>query len=226
MHLKTPSQELSKKWFAIQKIITITAFILFGSESCYSQPVFLAKNDPIFIAIKGRAVSDLRQSAERTNPESEENKSVSEKIKTWPKEKQDQLQAFAEKSIKNYIDQTHQNVETFMLVFTVLARLEEQQLTVEYDLRVQYLGRNKYAAEFWEDGLKVNSETHALIGKTNPNDRRTVEETHADFQKSIEEGKLERYTKVMALLYTKEKDGLIVFCDPVQPMYDFIKDQE
>jgi len=49
-----------------------------------------------------------------------------------------------------------------------------------------------------------------------------VEKKYEDVRNSIKAGKVERYTKVMALLYVQEKDGSITFHDPFQPMYDFI----
>jgi hypothetical protein len=109
-----------------------------------------------------------------------------------------------------------------MLVFRALGKRDMKEMAEEYDIRVQYLGGNIYVAEFWEDGIAVNSEAHALASTNDPDDRAIVKETYADVRKSIETGKLERYTKVMALLYEQEKDGSITFHDPFQSVIDFI----
>lgn len=198
--------------------------------------VYLEQNDPIFLSIKGRTVTDLKRSAEKSDPESTENKLVAAKIKTWTKEQQDRLQALGEKSITDYAAQTRFDVGIFMLVFDVLGKRNQKEIAEEYDIRVQYCGGNKYVAEYWEDGLAVNSEAHALAeahklaaseyAKKHPNDGignvDEVKKTYANVRKSIKAGKQERYTKVMALLYSREKDGSIVFHDPGQPMIDFV----
>lgn len=115
--------------------------------------------------------------------------------------------------------------------------MDQKKIAAEYDIRIQYLGSNKYAAEFWEDGLAVNSEANALISanelaasgyaKKHPDSGvgnvEKIKETYANVRKSIKAGKQERYTKMMALLYTLEKDGSITFHDPGQPMIDFVK---
>lgn len=241
----------SKELPTLQRIIAIIALILFGSGYCFSQsnktgqivdttintiqteneaPVYLDKKDSRYIAIKGRTVTDWRLSSEKSDPKSPENKLIAPQVKVWPQEKQDQLQALFEKSIADYTDQIHLDAETFMLVFSDFGNMDQKKLVDEYDFRVQYLGDNKYAAEFWEDGLTVNSEANALawateLAKKYPDDKgmiKDVKETYANVRKSIEDGKQDRYTKIMALLYTLEKDGSITFHDPFQPMIDFI----
>ncbi|NOY49438.1 MAG: hypothetical protein GXO88_02555 [Chlorobi bacterium] len=64
----------------VKIIILITAMILFGGEYSFSQNVNLDKNDPIFILIAARAASDLKQSAERSSPETAANKTIAEKM--------------------------------------------------------------------------------------------------------------------------------------------------
>ncbi len=171
-------------------------------------PVYLDKNDPIFISIKGRALTDLKQVASRFDPESAESKLV----KTWTKEKRNQLQTLGGKSIEDYTDQTHFDNVTFMLLLSVFGKLDQKKIVEEWDIRVQYfeyLGGDYYVAEFWEDGLAENSEDYVLAAALS-----TLASTG---------NPQERYFKVMALLYTLEKDGSIIFHDPFQPAIDLFK---
>ena len=122
-----------------------------------------------------------------------------------------------------------------MLVFEDLGKMDQKEIAEEYDIRVLYLGNDKYVAEFWEDGLTVNSEAHALArahelanseyAKKNPDSGvgnvEVIKENYANVRKSIEDGKKERYTKMMALLYTLNKDASIIFHNPFQPLIDF-----
>jgi hypothetical protein len=181
--------------------------------------VYLDKNDPMFMTISGRAVTDLKK---KSDSASADNKFIAAKLKSLTKDEQNQLEAIFIKSISNYTARTHFDVGTFMLVFRALGKRDMKEMAEEYDIRVQYLGGNIYVAEFWEDGIAVNSEAHALASTNDPDDRAIVKETYADVRKSIETGKLERYTKVMALLYEQEKDGSITFHDPFQSVIDFI----
>ena len=198
-------------------------------------PVYLGKNDPIFLALKGKAITDLMMSVKRADPASEENKLKEAKMKSWPEEKQNQYQDIFLKSLRDYTDQTHFDFQTFMLVFSDFRNTNQKKFENESDFRVQWLGENKYAAEFWEDGLAVNSEANALLwadklansplAKKNPGSRlgdvETIKKTYANARKAITNGKQKRYTQVMALLYTKEKDGSILFHDPSEMMDDF-----
>ena len=250
--LITPPNDSPTKPPALNMIIAITALILFGSGYCFSQTpktgqtidtynniqtknaadVYLDKNDTIFISIKRRAVTDLKKSAD---PESPENKLLGTQINTWTKEKQDQFEALFVKTINNYNAQTHFEPGTFMLVFEDLGKMDQKEIAEEYDIRVLYLGKDKYVAEFWEDGLAVNSEAHAIArahelanserAKKNPGsglgDVEVIKENYSNNRKSINNGQKERYTKVMALLYTLDKDGSIIFHNPFQPLIDF-----
>jgi|SRR3989339_1446944 len=242
----------------IQIIIVIIALTLFSNGYCFSQSnqkgktmnttknnvktknaasVYIDKNDPIFISIINRAVDDLKQSVERADPESTENKLIAAQMKTWTREKLNKLQTLFEKSINDYTAQTHFDAGTFMLVFRELGKMDRKKIVEEYEIRIQIIGSNKYAAEFWEDGLAVNSEENAVAyanelanseyAKKHPDEGvgnvEEAKETYANVRKSIKDGKQERYTKVMALLYTKEKDGSITFREPFQPVIDFVK---
>lgn len=200
-------------------------------QTKYVAGAYLKKDDPIFISINSRAVTDLKQSIKRSKPESPENKLNAPKVKAWPPEKQNQLQALLEKTIDDYTTQAHLDSETFLLVWSGFGETDQKEITENYDIRVQHLDDYKYIAEFWEDGLAANSEASALLWankliKRNPENKKwivkTVKETYSNARKSINNGDKKRYTKEMALLYTKEKDGSITFHDPFQPMFDFI----
>jgi len=197
--------------------------------------VYLEPNDPIATVIKARAVNDLKQSVDRSDTESAENKLIAAQIEAWPQEKQNQLQEIFVKSINDYLIQTHFDVTvfnygTFIMLYSDLGKMDQKSLTRENDIRVQNLGGNKYVAEFWED-----SQAHALALEGNPNteDIEIFKELIrlSRGQKSVtkEDGATttsmvaSRYTKMLGLLYSLEKDGSLTFHDPFQPMMDFIK---
>jgi len=190
-------------------------------------PVYLDKNDPVFIKIKGRTLTDLKQ---RSDTASTENKLIATKIATLTKEQQTQLEALFVKSINDYTAQTRFEIGEFMRHFSELQEKDPKDIAEEYDIRVQILGSDKYAAEYWEDGIAVNSEEHALawaqeLAKRSPDNKEIVKEvkkTYEDVRNSIKAGKQERYTKVMALLYVQEKDGSITFRYPYQALIDSI----
>ncbi|MFA5805870.1 MAG: hypothetical protein WC879_14630 [Melioribacteraceae bacterium] len=246
---------LSKKIFnklpIPQTIIALITLVFFGSGYCFSQsnntgqtmsssisniqidnttPVYLDKSDPIFISIKARTVADLKQ---RTDTASAENKLIVAKLRTLTEEKQIQLEAILVKSFTDYTSQTRGE---FMLHFREVAEKDPKNIAEEYDFRVQNLGNNKYAAEYWEDGLAVNSEENALAwaqelvkrqeaDKITPDIKGIVQEVKIKFEdvrNSIKSGKQERYTKVLALLYVQEKNGSVTFHDPYQELYNFV----
>ncbi|TSA26704.1 MAG: hypothetical protein D4R68_06960, partial [Ignavibacteriales bacterium] len=88
-------------------------------------PVYLNKNDPIFITIKERAVTDLKQ---RSDPESTENKLIATKIETLTKEKQTQLEALFVKSINDYTAQTRFEIGEFMRHFSELQEKDPKDI--------------------------------------------------------------------------------------------------
>ena len=174
----TLSKKLRNKLPTPQTINTIITLILFASGYCFSQsqktgqtmstpisniqidntaPVYLDKSDPIYISIKARAVDDLKQ---KTDTASVENKLFMAKIRTLTEEKQTQLEAIFAQAIIDYTSQTRGE---FMLHFKEVAEKDPKDIAEEYDFRVQNLGNNKYAAEYWEDGIVVNSEENALV---------------------------------------------------------------
>jgi hypothetical protein len=250
--MKTNKLNISAKLSVPKMIVTITTFILLGSGYCFSQsnktgqtmnnnkniyikkvdPFYIDKNDPVFLTIKGRAITDLKKSAD---PESPENILMAERIKTWSEEKQSQLETLFVTTINDYTDKTNFEPGTFMMVFNVLGKMDQKELAEEYDFRVLNIGDYQYVAEFWEDGIAVNSEAHALAyahelanseyARKHPDSDvgnvEVIKKNYADVRKSINDGKKERYNKVMAFLYTKEKDGSIAFHDPFQPLIDF-----
>lgn len=196
------------------------------------QPTYLDSNDAILLSIKSRVIGDLKQSIQRSGTELPENAVMAAKVNAWPQKKKKQLQDLFIKSIEDYAVQTHfdMDVATYLLVVESFQKMDEKRIAEEYTVRIQPFKDNRFAAEFWEDGLAVNSEAHALqwanqLAMRFPDDKgivNQVKERYAAIRKSIEAGKTERYTKIMALLYTKEKDGSIIFHDPGQPMIDFI----
>jgi hypothetical protein len=190
------------------------------------KPTYLDKNDFIFISIKDRVVNDMKKTADY---ESIENKTIAAKIKSLTGEKKNQLDTLFVKSISDYTAKINFDAGTLMTVFKNLAGKPVIKIYEENDIRILQLGEDNYVAEFWEDGLAVNSEEHAiawaneLISKY-PDDSeilKNVKETYANARKSIEEGEVDRYSKVMALLYTKEKDGTLTYHNPFQIMIDF-----
>ncbi len=162
-------------------------------------PIYLDKNDPIVVFIKGRAVTDLRRSTKYMDPGSPESESIRTKMEAWSEEKKSQLQALGGQAIGDYAAQTHFDASTFMLVFSSFGEMDEKKIPEEWDIRVQHPGGDKYIAEFWEDSQAVHPEAKNEIAEN------------------------ARYYKMMALLYTLEKDGSVAFHNPFQPVIDFLK---
>jgi len=245
------SKELFIKLPILQTIIAIIISQLLGGGYSFSQsqktgqnmgtqfsniridsttPVYLSKGDRIFISIWARTVADLKQ---RTNTASAKNKLIADKIMALTEEEQKKLEAILVKAFTDYASQTHGE---FMLHFKEVAEKDPKNIAEGYDFRVQNLGNNKYAAEYWEDGLAVNSEENALAwaqevikrqesAKVSPDIKGIVHEVKMKFENvrnSINAGKHERYTKVLALLYVQEKNSSITFHDPYQPLYDAV----
>lgn len=151
--------------------------------------------------------------------------------------KQIELEAIFVKSINDYSAQTRFEPVTFMLHFRELQEKDPKELEEDYEICVQNLGGGKYAAEYWEEGVAVNSEKHAMVcaqelanrkelAKISPDIEGIINEvkkTHKDIRNSINTRKQERYTKMMALLYVQEKDGSITFRNSYRPVIDSIK---
>lgn len=237
----------SKKMSSPQMIIGICALILFGSGYCFSQSnktgktmkttkkaatVYLDKSDPKFVSIKNRAFSDLYEIAKELDPESEKNKLFAK----WTEEKRNECQALGAESINDYAEQTHLDVGMFMVVLDGLGKTDQKKLEKEWDVRIQFLGvNNKYLVEFWEDGMEVNSEANAVAwadelskseyAKKHPDSDvgnvEVIKKNYANTRKNIKAGKQERYTKLMALLYSVDKGGTVSFINPFQPSIDF-----
>ena len=199
--------------------------------------VFLDKKDPKFISIKDRAFSDLDEIVKSFDPESEKNKLIAVQTQTWTEEKRNECQALGEQSINDYAEQTRLDVGTFIMVITSLGEIDQEKMEKEWNVRVQFMGTDKYIAEFWEDGLAVNSEENAVAyahelanseyAKKHPGSNvgnvEEIKNNYANTRKSIKTGKQERYTKMMALLYTVDDGGVVTFTDPFQPSKDFLK---
>lgn len=240
-------KKFSKEILSSPMIIGICALILFSNGYCFSQSnktgktmkttkkaatVYLDKSDPKFISIKSRVYSDLYEIAKELDPESEKNKLFA----TWPEEKRNECQALGAESLNDYASQTHFDVGMFMMVLDGLGITNQKKLEKEWEVRIKFLGVvNKYLTEFWEDGLAVNSEESAVAyaheltvseyAKKHPDSDvgnvEVIKKNYADTRKSIKAGKKERYTKVMALLYTIDKGGAATFINPFQSSIDF-----
>ncbi|MFA6128517.1 MAG: hypothetical protein WC699_14560 [Bacteroidales bacterium] len=162
-------------------------------------PVYLDKNDPIFLSIKGRVFTDLRQSAKYMDPESAESKLVETQTEALSEKKKNQLLELNGQILTDYTVQTLFDTSTFIQVYLSFNEMDELKIPEQWELRVQNLGGDKYIAEFWEDSHIVHPEAKNEIGET------------------------ERYYKMMALLYTLEKDSSLIFHSPFQPVIDFLK---
>jgi hypothetical protein len=189
---------------------------------------YLPKSDPAYMAIKTRLVNDLTMSAKTGDPESDKNKSISAKLKTLSKERQEYYQNIFLKSLYEYNEQVDFDFDLFMLLHDDLIKKDQKTLVTESDIRIKRIAGNKYAAELWEDGVMANSEAKALewaqqLSKRYTDNKNLVNEVKATYAKARKEmlgGKQPRYTKIMAVLYTKEKDGSMLFHDPGQVMLD------
>ncbi len=188
---------------------------------------YLEKIDSLYQTITNRVLGDFLEAAKIGTKGAPETKMVESKLQALSQEKQNQLQALFIKSIDEYMTKLDYDFKGFMSVFSSrLATLDQKKMLEEYDIRVQYLGENKYVAEFWEDGLAVNSEANAVSSTnqsatTYPENREALKKSYADIRKSIIDGKQVRYTKVMVLLYTL-KDSSFTFLNPFQPMIDLL----
>jgi NAD-specific glutamate dehydrogenase len=198
-------------------------------------PVYLSKTDPIYIEIKARAISDWEFAAARAMPDSPEMKIKLKEVASWPKAKQEKLQAFGMQSLEEYNKQTNFDLAYFLMIFNEIKTPEIKKSAINADFRVRVAGKDKYVAEFWEDLLVANSEENAIRwakelkesprAKMHPEeDLGNVEEikkTYADQRKRILSGKEKRYTQLMAFLYVTDKNKKISFVDPGQAMFDF-----
>ena len=190
--------------------------------------VYLPKTDAIYIAIKARFINDFKIARQNADPQTPENKLKAKKLQLLSVEKQKKYYALFEKSMSDYSEQVGLDFETFMLVFSGFGDSELKKMEAESDFRVREIGANKYAAEFWEDAIAANSEANAIIwakklSERYPDDNTipgTVKQTYAKARKLVKDGKQPRYTKLIGLLYTKEKDGSFVFNDPGQALID------
>lgn len=254
---------LLRDWYSaiptLQLMIAIGTLILFVNGHCLSQSpnkgktmkttssnskiknsanVYLDKKNPIFISINDRAFTDLIDLVKEFDPESEKNKLIAIQTNTWTEEKRNECQALGAKSINDYAELTHLDVGTFMMVITSIGEIDQKKMEKEWEVRIQFQGvDNKYIAEFWEDGLAVNSEENAVAyahqlatseyTKKHPDSDvgnvKVIKENYANTRKNIKAGMQERYTKMMALLYTVNNGGTVTFNNPFQPALDFLK---
>jgi len=248
----TPLKELHNKFLTLPIIIVMIALIILSNGYCFSQSnnsgktmkttkkaatVYLDKKDPKFISIKSRVFYDLDEIVKQFDPESEKNKLIDIQTKTWTEEMRNESQVLGAQSISNYAEQTHFDAGMFMMILTTIGGYDQKKLEKEWEVRVQSAGADKYIAEFWEDGLIVNSEENALVyahelavseyAKKHPDSDvgnvEIIKKNYANTRKSINAGKQERYTKMIALLYDIDNEGRVTFIDPFQPAIDFLK---
>ncbi|MCX6286644.1 MAG: WG repeat-containing protein [Bacteroidetes bacterium] len=111
------------------------------------KPVYLDHNDTIYITIYKRVAVDLRQ---KVDTGSIENKLFAAKMSALTPEQQNQLEPIFVKSITEYAAKTHFEAWTLMMNFNNLARKDVKDIADKYEIRVQNLGDECYAAEFWE----------------------------------------------------------------------------
>lgn len=161
-------------------------------------PVYLDKNNPIVRSIKGRAITDLRQSTKYMDPESIECQAFAERSEALTEERKNQFQALNGGVFEKYAEQAYFDYSLFMLVFAGFNEMDKLKIPEEWDIRVQQLAGDNYIAEFWEDSHIVQPEAKNEIGEK------------------------DRYYKMMALMYSLEKDGKITFHDPFQTIIDFL----
>ena len=191
-------------------------------------PVYLDKNDSLLIVIKNRVITDLKEWISKSSPNSPEGKLMGEKVKTLSQAKQAEMGELFQKSICDYTQETLFNEEAFILFLSGFQEMEDNKMVEKWDIKVQCFG-GKYIAEFWADSLSVSSDIAILLklnkmsnnySETGQRNVGKVKETNT--KHSIDEINNEEYSKVMALLYIKEKEGAINFKDPIQPVFDFI----
>lgn len=200
-----------------------------GDNQKYSV-VYMEMSDSTVIKIKNRSLADLKHLSEKFNSESDTSKLISQKIETLTEEKRTQVEAAFIKSLTEYITLADYDMPTFILILESFKEKDKEKIGDEFDVRVRTLGNERYVAEFWEDGLAVNSEANALawaqkLTMRYPDDTglvETVKETYANARNSITSGEKERYTRTMVLIYKLNNDGSISFLDPFQPMLDLI----
>lgn len=233
-------------------IITISVIILLSNGYCFSQSnnlekimkttkkaatVYLDKKDPKFISIKSRVFSDLDTLVKSFDPESEKNKLIDIQTKAWTEEMRNECQTLGAQSINDYAEQTHFDAGMFMMILTTIEGHDQKKLEKEWEVRIQSAGADKYVAEFWEDGLVVNSEENAVAyalelanseyAKKHPDSDvgnvEVIKNNYADTRKTINAGMQERYQKMIALLYNVDNGGTVSFINPFQPSIDFVK---
>lgn len=248
----TRSKELRDKLTIPQTIIAVIIIVIFGNGYCFSQTyktgkkmnttnngetVYLDKNDPRFISILERVYSDLDETVKAFDPNSEVNKIIALKTQAWSEEKRNESQALGAESINDYAEKTQLDVGTFMMVITSIGEADQQKIKKEWEVRILNLSASKFVAEFWEDGLAVNSEENAVAyaqelanseyAKKHPESDignvEVIKNNYAETRKNIKDGSHERYQKMMALLYSVDTEGLVTFINPLQPSIDFLE---
>ncbi len=108
----------------------------------------------------------------------------------------------------------------FMYILSEFKEMDKKRISEQYDIRVSKTGNN-YIAEFWEDGLDLNSEKHAIQNALDAKQVEVIKERYEIVRGTIKSGKNKRYVKMMALLYTQQTDGTVIFIEPLKSMMNF-----
>jgi hypothetical protein len=181
------------------------------------------KNDSISIIIKNRAIDDLIHLVETSDPSTPENKLMKEKSIEWPEEKQERFLEFFKNSINDYVSKVklvELDAAMFLYFLSEFKGMDKKRISEQYDIRVSKTGNN-HIAEFWEDGLDLNSEKHAIKNALNAEQVEVIKHRYGIVRGTIKSGKNKRYVKMMALLYNKQPDGTVIFIEPLKAMMDF-----
>ncbi len=187
------------------------------------QSKYLKETDSIYAVLKSRIINDIKSSIKRSKPNSTENKLLQKKMKTWSVEQKNKSQNIFKKALNEYILQTHfdEDASAYLIVYYDFENDDSSKILKKYEIRVQQLSTNKWIAEFWLDGLNKYSEQEALTNTTDPQRKKMIQQRYAASREPILKGTLQRYTKMLTLLYTKNSNENIEFNDPFQPLIDY-----
>jgi hypothetical protein len=119
-----------------------------NSETKTADQLYLDKTDPIYLSIKSRLLSDLNETAKTLDPELAENKLIEARLKEHPGLRS-QIQTIGQRSITKYTEEVQLELGMFMLVLSSFGEMDEEKM--EWDVRVQHLGDDRYTGELWED---------------------------------------------------------------------------
>lgn len=231
-HQPMSTQSNDKKWV----ILVIIILIIGGGIFAYSKYMsdtntsdvkseapdnlkigYLEKGDPIYQLLAARVITDVHTAVKEVDSESPENIALQKKIKSLSKERQDEILSQMNEVVKNSMGQyllktkladlldngedTVFGGHIIMSSFQDFGKEDPSIIKNRYDMRIQSLGSNQYVVEFWLDWSYEPGRMADLAA----------------------EGKIERYSKDQAFLYTVTPDKEVVFHNPFQEVNDFVK---